>query len=72
MGDRLRVQLSEEGADAERLDTLTGYLRGELLQLDVGDGRPAGRCARAGRWTRPRLEGCWSLSVIPLTACGRW
>jgi hypothetical protein len=37
MGDRLRVQLSEEGADAERLDTLTGYLRGELLQLDVGD-----------------------------------
>jgi hypothetical protein len=33
----LRVQLSEAGADAERLDTLTGYLRQELLQLDVGD-----------------------------------
>jgi hypothetical protein len=33
----LRVQLSEEDADAERLDALTGYLRGELLQLDVGD-----------------------------------
>jgi hypothetical protein len=33
----LRVQLSESGADAERLDTLTGYLRQELVQLDVGD-----------------------------------
>jgi hypothetical protein len=37
MDGQLRVQLSEEGADAERLDTLTGYLRGELLQLDVED-----------------------------------
>jgi hypothetical protein len=33
----LRLQLSEEGADAERLAALTGYLRGELLQLDVED-----------------------------------
>jgi hypothetical protein len=33
----LRVQLSEDGADAERIDALTGYLRGELLQLDVAD-----------------------------------
>ena len=32
MGE-LRVQLSEAGADAERLDTLTGYLRQELLQV---------------------------------------
>jgi hypothetical protein len=31
----LRVQLSEDGADAERLDVLTGFLREELLQLDV-------------------------------------
>jgi hypothetical protein len=31
----LRVQISEDGADAERLDTLSGYLRAELLQLDV-------------------------------------
>jgi hypothetical protein len=36
MGE-LRLQLSEEGADAERVDALTGYLRGELLQLDVED-----------------------------------
>jgi len=32
----LRLQLSESGADAERLDTLTGYLRQELVELDVG------------------------------------
>jgi hypothetical protein len=35
MGGELRLQLAEEGADAERLAVLTGYLRGELLQLDV-------------------------------------
>jgi hypothetical protein len=35
MDGELRLQISEEGADAERLDALTGYLRGELLQLDV-------------------------------------
>src|SRR5262249_2650762 len=33
----LRLQLSEEGADPERLAALTGYLRAELLQLDVED-----------------------------------
>ena len=33
----LRLQLSEEGADPERLASLTGYLRAELLQLDVED-----------------------------------
>jgi hypothetical protein len=40
----LRLQLSEEGADAERLAVLTGYLRAELLRLDVEDVRalPAG------------------------------
>jgi len=37
MGRELRLQLSEEGADAERLAVLAGYLRGELLQLDVED-----------------------------------
>lgn len=35
--DVLRLQLSEEGADAQRLDELTGFLRQELLQLDVDD-----------------------------------
>jgi hypothetical protein len=33
----LRVYLCEVDADAERLDTLTGFLRSELLQLDVED-----------------------------------
>ncbi|MGB6162251.1 MAG: hypothetical protein WCF33_16405 [Pseudonocardiaceae bacterium] len=37
MGDALRVELSEDGADAERLDMLTRFLRQELLQLDVED-----------------------------------
>jgi hypothetical protein len=34
MRGEVRLQLSEEGADAERLDVLTGYVQGELLQLD--------------------------------------
>jgi hypothetical protein len=33
----VRLQLSEDGADAERLAALTGDLRSELLQLDVED-----------------------------------
>jgi hypothetical protein len=37
MNGELRLQLSEEGADAERLDVLTHSLRHELLQLDVED-----------------------------------
>jgi hypothetical protein len=37
MDRELRLQLSEEGADAERLAVLTGYLRVELLRLDVED-----------------------------------
>src|SRR5215471_18597534 len=37
MDTELRLQLSEEGADAERLALLTGYSRAELLRLDVDD-----------------------------------
>jgi hypothetical protein len=37
MDRQLRLQLTEEGADAERLAMLTGYLQTELLQLDVED-----------------------------------
>jgi len=51
MDGELRLQLSEEGADAERLAVLTGYLRSELLRLDVegvsallaGEPPPGGR-----------------------------
>ena len=35
MDRELRLHLSEEDADAERLAVLTGYLRAELLRLDV-------------------------------------
>jgi len=37
MGGELRLRISEQGADAERLAALAGYLRGELLRLDVED-----------------------------------
>ncbi|WP_189382856.1 hypothetical protein [Streptosporangium nondiastaticum] len=37
MENRLQILLSEEGAEAEDVDKLTGYLRRELLQLDVDD-----------------------------------
>ena len=37
MDVELRLQLSEEEADAARLAELTSYLRAELLQLDVED-----------------------------------
>jgi hypothetical protein len=45
MDRELRLQLSEEGADAGRLTVLTGYLRSELLRLDVEDVKalPAGQ-----------------------------
>jgi hypothetical protein len=35
----LRLRVSEDGADAQRVDELTGFLRRELLQLDVEDVR---------------------------------
>jgi hypothetical protein len=37
MGGELRLQVSEKDADDERLALLTGYLRAELLQLDIED-----------------------------------
>jgi hypothetical protein len=38
--DVVRLTLAEEGADAERLDQATGFLRQELLDLDVEDVAP--------------------------------
>jgi hypothetical protein len=35
MGDDLRLLVSEDGADAERIEAITGYLRRELDELDV-------------------------------------
>jgi hypothetical protein len=37
MGSVLRLFLAEEDADPERLDTLTRYLRADLIDLDVED-----------------------------------
>ena len=37
MHSEVRLHLSENGADAERIDALTGLLRQELLHLDVED-----------------------------------
>lgn len=37
MNATLRIELGEEGADPERLDTLSSYLRDELRELDVED-----------------------------------
>jgi hypothetical protein len=37
MDGQLRIQVSEDGADAARLDAVTGYLRQDLVQLDVDD-----------------------------------
>jgi hypothetical protein len=39
MSENLLIQITEEGADAERLATLTGHLRSELLRLDVDEVR---------------------------------
>jgi len=35
MGADLRLHLTEDGAGSERLEALVGFLRDELLQLDV-------------------------------------
>ncbi|WP_416986485.1 hypothetical protein [Streptomyces sp. T028] len=37
MEKTLRILLTEEGAEAEDIAELTGFLRAELLQLDVDD-----------------------------------
>jgi hypothetical protein len=51
MDGEVRLQLSEDGADAERLDALTGYMRRQLLQLDVEDvsRAPAGDVPQGAR-----------------------
>lgn len=40
MDGELRLLVTEDGADAERIDTLTGHLRRDLGQLDVDRVRP--------------------------------
>jgi hypothetical protein len=51
MSTVLSLFLSEEGADPERVDTLSRYLRTELLELDVADvtALPAGEAPAGTR-----------------------
>ena len=51
MSGELRLQVQEEGADAERLAAVTSYLRAELSQLDVEDVArlPAGEFPQGAR-----------------------
>jgi len=47
----VRIRLGEDGADAERVDQLAGYLRGELLERGVADveALPAGEAPPGSR-----------------------
>jgi hypothetical protein len=63
----LRLQLTEEGADAEQLDELTGFLRQELLQLDVEDVTklPAGEPPPGpGGWMPAPWAAYWWVSAV--------
>ena len=71
----LRLQLSEEGADAERLAVLIGYLRAELLRLDVEDvsALPAGEPPPGARAFGVASVGALLMLLASrLRACGRW
>lgn len=60
----VRLQLSEDGADAERLDTLTGHLRNELRELDVEvAGVPAGTAPPGTRALDPVAIGALLVTV---------
>jgi len=41
VAEPITIEIAEDGADAERIDALTGYLRQDLLQLDVAEVRRA-------------------------------
>ncbi len=51
MDRQVKVEILEDGADAERLDTVTRYLRDELARLDV-DGVRAGPGGEAPEGSR--------------------
>jgi hypothetical protein len=65
MDRELRLQLSEEGADANRLAVLTGYLRADLLQLDVEDvsALPAGEPPPGARGVGSATVGALLVAV---------
>ncbi|MFJ8910143.1 hypothetical protein [Amycolatopsis sp. NPDC102389] len=55
----VRVQLGEDGADAERVEQLAGYLRGELIDRGVADVKalPAGEAPPGSRGFDPAMAG---------------
>ncbi len=59
MTSAVRVQLGEDGADAERVEQLTGYLRGELLELGVAEVKalPGGSAPPGSRGFDPVTAG---------------
>ncbi|GGN58115.1 hypothetical protein GCM10011579_021060 [Streptomyces albiflavescens] len=65
MENQLLIRLSEEGAEAEEVAQLTGYLREELLTLDVDDVRtvPAGEIPPGARVVDAALVGTLMVSL---------
>ncbi|MGW7378087.1 hypothetical protein [Streptomyces sp. NPDC054794] len=65
MENELLIRLSEEGAEAEDLEQLTGFLRTELLALDVDDVRtvPAGQTPPGARAVDVALVGTLLVSL---------
>jgi hypothetical protein len=65
MGGELRLRISEQGADAERLAAVAGYLRGELLRLDVEDvtALPAGEAPPGARGVDAAAIGALLVAV---------
>jgi hypothetical protein len=65
MDGELRLQLSEEGTDTQRLAELTGYLRAELLRLDVEDVKavPAGEAPPGARGFDAATVGALLISL---------
>ncbi|MEV6303288.1 hypothetical protein AB0M02_28015 [Actinoplanes sp. NPDC051861] len=61
----LMLRLSEDGADAERVEMLTGYLRRELVQLDVDDVRQqrGGEAPPGTRGFDPAMAGALLVSL---------
>ncbi|SOE07467.1 hypothetical protein [Streptomyces sp. Ag109_G2-15] len=65
MENQLLIRLSEEGTEPEHVAELTGYLREELLPLDVDDVRsvPAGEIPPGARAVDAALVGTLLVSL---------
>ena len=58
MSEQLTIEVAEDGAGPERVDALAGYLRDELLQLDVDD------VTRAPGGPAPADARSWDVAAI--------